>query len=72
MKDDNNLKEFQILNIKHNLYFNLKKSKLKRDITDKEKKKLVQCNLCVEEGSSFHCLTLCKKRSHLGLYLQYP
>ena len=61
IKDNNNLKEFQILNIRNNLYFNLKKSKLKRDLTDTEKKILAQCDLCKEEGSSFHCLSLLKK-----------
>ena len=38
IKDSNNLKVLQILNIKNNLYFNLKKSKLKRDLTDTDKK----------------------------------
>ena len=38
IKDNNNLKEFQILNIRNNLYFALKKSKLKRYLTDTVKK----------------------------------
>ena len=34
IKDNNHLKEFQILNFRNNLYSNLKKSKSKRDLTD--------------------------------------
>ena len=61
IKDNNNSKDFQILNIRNNWYFNLKKSQLKRDLTDTDNKKLAQWDLCEEEGSTFHCLTLCKK-----------
>ena len=38
IKDHNNLKEFQILNVRNNLYFNLKKSKMKKKVTDMERK----------------------------------
>ena len=34
---------------------------MKKEITDIEKKKLAQCDWCVEQDSSYHCLTLCKR-----------
>ena len=52
INDNNNLKEFQILNIRNNFNFNFKKSKLKRDLADTEKRKLAQCDLFEEEGIS--------------------
>ena len=63
------MKEFQILNLRNNLYFNLKMSKLKRDCTDTEKKALAQCDSCKEEGSSFHRLTLCRRIKVIWDYL---
>ena len=49
IRDNNRLKEFQILNIRNYLYFNLKKFKLSRDISDIEReKKLAQCYFCEE------------------------
>lgn len=59
IRDDNNLKEFQILNLRNNLFFNLR-SKITKDITE-ERNELAKCSYCEQKGSSFHTLVLCGK-----------
>ena len=67
IKKNNNLKE--ILNLRNNLYFNLKKSKMRKEITDTEKIKLAQCDGCDEEGSRYHCFTLFKRVTDIWNYI---
>ena len=42
---------------------------MKKEITDTEQKKLAQCDWCDEEGSSYHCLTLCKRVKDIWDYI---
>ena len=61
IKNNNNIKEFSILNLRNNLYFNLKKAKIMRDITEEERTVLERCSYCDQPGSRFHPLVNCSR-----------
>ena len=61
IRDNNNLKEFSIPNLRNNLFFNLGRAKNAKDITEEERNVLERCSYCNQKGSSFHSLVLCAK-----------
>ena len=61
IKNNNNLKEFSILTLRNNLYFNHRKAWIVKDITEEECSTLEMCSYCNHRDSSFHSLVLCTK-----------